>query len=162
PVLVDQPECADGQLAGGHLSVRAQPLHGLAVARLGWRAFDLGGDLVAQHRGACAHGQGQGELLMADNQAQVRMTEVPPPVAAGAKPALRTHMASALPARAEQQKAESQVKVEIKTLDFYYGEYKALKSISLPLHDRRVTAFIGPSGCGKSTLLRVLNRIYAL
>jgi phosphate transport system ATP-binding protein len=37
-----------------------------------------------------------------------------------------------------------------------------LKNITLPLHDRRVTAFIGPSGCGKSTLLRVLNRIYEL
>src|SRR5262249_44239405 len=39
---------------------------------------------------------------------------------------------------------------------------KALKDISLPLYDKRVTALIGPSGCGKSTLLRVLNRIYAL
>ena len=34
--------------------------------------------------------------------------------------------------------------------------------MSLPLYDRKVTAFIGPSGCGKSTLLRVLNRIYEL
>ena len=39
---------------------------------------------------------------------------------------------------------------------------KALKDISLPLYDKKVTAFIGPSGCGKSTLLRVLNRIYDL
>ena len=39
---------------------------------------------------------------------------------------------------------------------------KALKNITLPLYDRKVTAFIGPSGCGKSTLLRVLNRIYEL
>ena len=39
---------------------------------------------------------------------------------------------------------------------------KALKNVSLPLYDRKVTAFIGPSGCGKSTLLRVLNRIYEL
>jgi phosphate transport system ATP-binding protein len=54
------------------------------------------------------------------------------------------------------------VKLEIKDLSFYYGQTKALKSISLPLHDRKVTAFIGPSGCGKSTLLRVLNRIYEL
>ena len=39
---------------------------------------------------------------------------------------------------------------------------RALKSITLPLYDRKVTAFIGPSGCGKSTLLRVLNRMYEL
>jgi phosphate transport system ATP-binding protein len=54
------------------------------------------------------------------------------------------------------------VKVDVRDLSFYYGTNKALKNISLPLYDRKVTAFIGPSGCGKSTLLRVLNRIYEL
>jgi phosphate transport system ATP-binding protein len=53
-------------------------------------------------------------------------------------------------------------KVTIKNLDFYYGDVRALKSISLPLYEKKVTAFIGPSGCGKSTLLRVLNRMYDL
>ncbi|HEY4124495.1 MAG TPA: phosphate ABC transporter ATP-binding protein PstB [Rhizomicrobium sp.] len=54
------------------------------------------------------------------------------------------------------------IRVDVKNLNFYYGETKSLKSISLPLYDRKVTAFIGPSGCGKSTLLRVLNRMYSL
>ena len=54
------------------------------------------------------------------------------------------------------------VKVDVRKLSFYYGSNKALKNVSVPLHDRKVTAFIGPSGCGKSTLLRVLNRIYEL
>ncbi len=53
-------------------------------------------------------------------------------------------------------------KISIRNLDFYYGTSKALKSISLPLYEKKVTAFIGPSGCGKSTLLRVLNRMYDL
>ncbi len=53
-------------------------------------------------------------------------------------------------------------KFEIRHLDFYYGENRALKDINLTLPDRHITAFIGPSGCGKSTLLRVLNRMYAL
>ena len=53
-------------------------------------------------------------------------------------------------------------KVTIRDLNFFYGEYRALKSISLPLYENKVTAFIGPSGCGKSTLLRVLNRMYDL
>ena len=53
-------------------------------------------------------------------------------------------------------------KAVIRNVDFYYGNFRALKNISLPLHDKRVTAFIGPSGCGKSTLLRILNRIYEL
>ena len=53
-------------------------------------------------------------------------------------------------------------KVSIRDLDFFYGDFHALKGINLPLHERQVTAFIGPSGCGKSTLLRILNRIYDL
>ncbi len=54
------------------------------------------------------------------------------------------------------------VKVDLRNIEFYYGKFKALHGITLPLHDRRVTAFVGPSGCGKSTLLRILNRIYQL
>ena len=53
-------------------------------------------------------------------------------------------------------------KVTIRDLDFFYGDNRALKAITLPLYERKVTAFIGPSGCGKSTLLRVLNRMYDL
>jgi phosphate transport system ATP-binding protein len=57
---------------------------------------------------------------------------------------------------------DDKVRIDIRDLSFYYGATKALKNISLPLYDRKVTAFIGPSGCGKSTLLRILNRIYEL
>jgi phosphate transport system ATP-binding protein len=53
-------------------------------------------------------------------------------------------------------------KVSVRNLDFFYGDHRALKSISVPLYHGKVTAFIGPSGCGKSTLLRVLNRMYDL
>jgi phosphate transport system ATP-binding protein len=53
-------------------------------------------------------------------------------------------------------------KVSVKNVDFFYGEFKALKSISLPIYERKVTALIGPSGCGKSTLLRIFNRMYDL
>jgi len=54
------------------------------------------------------------------------------------------------------------IKVEVRDLSFFYGETKALKNISMPIHERKVTAFIGPSGCGKSTLLRAVNRIYEM
>jgi phosphate transport system ATP-binding protein len=53
-------------------------------------------------------------------------------------------------------------KVTIRDLNFYYGDARALKGITMSLYANKVTAFIGPSGCGKSTLLRVLNRIYDL
>ena len=54
------------------------------------------------------------------------------------------------------------VRIAVRNLDFFYGGIRALKGITLDLHDREVTALIGPSGCGKSTLLRTFNRIYSL
>ena len=50
-------------------------------------------------------------------------------------------------------------KFEVKDLDLYYGEFQALKKLSLQIPAREITAFIGPSGCGKSTLLKCLNRM---
>ncbi|HWD48800.1 MAG TPA: phosphate ABC transporter ATP-binding protein PstB [Rhizomicrobium sp.] len=62
----------------------------------------------------------------------------------------------------DMTRVDQNIRIDIRDLNFYYGKTQALKDISVPLHDRKVTAFIGPSGCGKSTLLRVLNRIYEL
>lgn len=49
--------------------------------------------------------------------------------------------------------------LEAINVDFYYGEFKALKSIDMKILSQKVTALIGPSGCGKSTFLRCLNRM---
>jgi phosphate transport system ATP-binding protein len=54
------------------------------------------------------------------------------------------------------------VKITVRDLSFCYGAHRALKSISVDLRARQVTALIGPSGCGKSTFLRVLNRMNEL
>ncbi|MBW1869552.1 MAG: phosphate ABC transporter ATP-binding protein [Deltaproteobacteria bacterium] len=54
---------------------------------------------------------------------------------------------------------DNSLKMTTRDFDFYYGEFKALYSISLDFYANRVTALIGPSGCGKSTLLRCLNRM---
>jgi phosphate transport system ATP-binding protein len=54
------------------------------------------------------------------------------------------------------------VRIACRNLDFFYGEFQALKNINLDFFNRQVTALIGPSGCGKSTLLRCFNRIYSL
>jgi phosphate transport system ATP-binding protein len=51
------------------------------------------------------------------------------------------------------------VKMCAKDINFYYGSFQALHSISLAFESNKVTALIGPSGCGKSTFLRSLNRI---
>jgi phosphate transport system ATP-binding protein len=58
--------------------------------------------------------------------------------------------------------ADLRVKAEAKNLNFHYGSFHALKSISMPIYERRVTALIGPSGCGKSTYLRCFNRMHDL
>ena len=54
---------------------------------------------------------------------------------------------------------ETKIKIASKNLIFYYGNFKALKEISLDFIQNQVTALIGPSGCGKSTYLRCFNRM---
>ena len=57
---------------------------------------------------------------------------------------------------------DNRPKAEVRNLSFYYGDFNALKNISMPVHEKRVTALIGPSGCGKSTFLRSFNRMHDL
>ena len=54
------------------------------------------------------------------------------------------------------------VKAQATELDFFYGDYQALKKINVAIYEKRVTALIGPSGCGKSTFLRCFNRMHDL
>jgi phosphate transport system ATP-binding protein len=53
----------------------------------------------------------------------------------------------------------SQLKLETKSLDLWYGKFQALIGVSLAIKPNAITAIIGPSGCGKSTLVRVFNRM---
>jgi phosphate transport system ATP-binding protein len=50
-----------------------------------------------------------------------------------------------------------ETKIEAKNLDFYYGNTRALKNISMVAPINKVTALIGPSGCGKSTFIRTIS-----
>jgi len=70
----------------------------------------------------------------------------------GISPAAAVAVAPAAPVK----KSESQ------RLSFFYGDLQALKNISMPLYEKKVTALIGPSGCGKSTYLRCFNRMHDL
>ena len=54
---------------------------------------------------------------------------------------------------------EAPSKIHVESMNFYYGETRALQDISIRIKPNLVTAFIGPSGCGKSTFLRTLNRM---
>lgn len=58
--------------------------------------------------------------------------------------------------------ATDRIKLDVKNLNFYYGDFHAIKDVSMSIYENKVTAFIGPSGCGKSTLLRTFNRMFEL
>src|SRR4051812_5122905 len=55
--------------------------------------------------------------------------------------------------------ATAAAKIGGRDLNLWYGSYQALKSVSLEVQERMITALIGPSGCGKSSFLRCLNRM---
>ncbi len=63
---------------------------------------------------------------------------------------------------APQHTADGDAILEVRDLNFFYGDFRGLNNVSLNIAKSRVTAFIGPSGCGKSTLLRTFNRMYDL
>jgi phosphate transport system ATP-binding protein len=73
------------------------------------------------------------------------------------------HLKMRVPFRvAEPAQEQAPPKIEIRALNFFYGEVQSLHNVNMSLADHSISAFIGPSGCGKSTLLRVLNRMYSL
>ena len=54
------------------------------------------------------------------------------------------------------------IALESRDLNVFYGDFRAIREVTLEIQERRITAIIGPSGCGKSTLLRGLNRMNEL
>lgn len=68
----------------------------------------------------------------------------------------------------EQEQSQSMVSerppvvAEVVDLNFFYGDFHALKNINFYIPANKVTALIGPSGCGKTTLLRCFNRMHDL
>jgi len=60
------------------------------------------------------------------------------------------------------QATAAQIAIQAKDLNVYYGAFRAVKNVTLPIERQKVTAIIGPSGCGKSTVLRSFNRMNEL
>jgi phosphate transport system ATP-binding protein len=54
---------------------------------------------------------------------------------------------------------QTNIKMDVQNLNLWYDTKQALKDVSMPILENKVTAIIGPSGCGKSTLIRCLNRM---
>ncbi|HZD54264.1 MAG TPA: phosphate ABC transporter ATP-binding protein PstB [Woeseiaceae bacterium] len=75
---------------------------------------------------------------------------------------MRTHaldVASIRPRNEPQRLADEDIVLQVRGLNLYYGETRALHDVTMDIPRSRVTAFIGPSGCGKSSLLRCFNRM---
>ena len=68
-------------------------------------------------------------------------------------------MASTVPAVSQPAPTNANTVFTIRDLDVYYGDFLAVRDVSLDIRQREITAFIGPSGCGKTTVLRCLNRM---
>jgi len=64
--------------------------------------------------------------------------------------------------RKSPEQRPAQTKMSVRNLNFWYGNFQALKNISIEVPEGRITSLIGPSGCGKTTLLRVLDRMDSL
>jgi|TARA_B110000908_G_C10234039_1_gene442257 phosphate transport system ATP-binding protein len=71
----------------------------------------------------------------------------------------KTNFSLAIDAPQGLSMEQERIAVEVNDLNLYYGDKRALNSVSMQIPRNRVTAFIGPSGCGKSTLLRCFNRM---
>ena len=54
--------------------------------------------------------------------------------------------------------SEHRTKIKTEEISLFYGNFRALKNVSMEIKEGAVTAIIGPSGCGKSSLLRLLDR----
>jgi phosphate transport system ATP-binding protein len=66
------------------------------------------------------------------------------------------------PADSAESGANGRIAIEARDLTVFYGNFRAVKNVNLPVERQKVTAIIGPSGCGKSTVLRAFNRMNEL
>jgi len=78
-----------------------------------------------------------------------------------ARPRQRPYTGVAVKTEREQRRSEASGDVifDVRDLSVLYGDFRAVRDISLPIHEHEITAMIGPSGCGKTTVLRCFNRM---
>jgi phosphate transport system ATP-binding protein len=67
--------------------------------------------------------------------------------------------AATMPGMAESAAETGELELEVENLNVYYGNFQALRNVSVGIQSKQITALIGPSGCGKTTLIRCLNRM---
>jgi phosphate transport system ATP-binding protein len=109
----------------------------------------MGADAMANDKSAVR--------IAAREPADAHTQEQEPEQAAAPRAAAQADTAAASPGQDGLR-----VTADVAELSFWYGDFQALQDITMPVHNRRVTALIGASGCGKSTFLRCFNRMHDL
>jgi len=74
-------------------------------------------------------------------------------------PETSTHLGEAASSDVGAEPIEPNVVFDVRDLDVYYGDFRAVRDVNLQVRQHEITAFIGPSGCGKSTVLRCFDRM---
>ena len=69
------------------------------------------------------------------------------------------HLTIKTPRETGDEEAARETVFDVRDLSVYYGDFRAVRDVTLPILKREITALIGPSGCGKTTVLRCLNRM---
>jgi phosphate transport system ATP-binding protein len=87
---------------------------------------------------------------------ETEITRVDPPVAETEE---GSHLTVKVPRETEAAEAQREVVFDVDALSVYYGDFRAVRDVQLPILKNEITALIGPSGCGKTTFLRCLNRM---
>ncbi len=59
----------------------------------------------------------------------------------------------------EETDVQREIVFDVRDLSVYYGAFRAVRNVTLPIHKNEITALIGPSGCGKTTFIRCMNRM---
>jgi phosphate transport system ATP-binding protein len=77
----------------------------------------------------------------------------------GGEPSIRQRMVEVHDRRSHDEGVEPQLVFDVRDLSVYYGDFRAVREVTLPVHRNEITALIGPSGCGKTTVLRCFNRM---
>jgi phosphate transport system ATP-binding protein len=75
------------------------------------------------------------------------------------EPSIQQRMVEVRERRSHDEEVEPELVFDVKDLSVFYGDFRAVREVTLPVHRNEITALIGPSGCGKTTVLRCFNRM---
>jgi phosphate transport system ATP-binding protein len=80
-------------------------------------------------------------------------------VRGGPEPSIQQRMVEVRERRPHDEGMQPELVFDVRDLSVFYGDFRAVREVTVPIHRNEITALIGPSGCGKTTVLRCFNRM---